>query len=142
MTWEKEEKQNAMKWNGNAEKALKHKTTPQTERERERQDSVFRERGKKWERRRWIKIIFFFLRNIDSEKRGRVVLIVFPVHGKGFVRVAVAWGKGRLSQVQICYFIIESTRGIHAREGASLSILCYGAAECFCFFSVFAWLDE
>jgi hypothetical protein len=58
------------------------------------------------------------------------------------VRVAVAWGKGRLSQVQICYFIIESTRGIHAREGASLSILCYGAAECFCFFSVFAWLDE
>ena len=33
---------------------------------------------------------FFFLRNIDSEKRGRVVLIVFPVHGKGFVRVAVA----------------------------------------------------
>lgn len=115
----------------------------QTERERERQDSVFRERGKKWERRRWIKIIIFFLRNIDSEKRGRVVLVVFPVHGKGFVRVAVAWGKGRLSQVQICYFIIDSTRGIHAREGVSFSILCYGAAECFVSFQCLPdWINK
>jgi hypothetical protein len=74
-------------------KGVKHKTTPQTDRERERERGriQFLEREEKNEREGdGSNFFFFFLRNIDSEKRGRVVLVVFPVHGKGFVRVAVA----------------------------------------------------